>query len=138
MCLSELGSAYLINHITYCKLFLFLYMTGNYSFPGSLYYVPLTNLLYNSSTNIVILLLPNTLTVISHISYRYKLMLAFCDQCCWYNSAEGLILNPKLTCIHTQFVIIIFTLNALQVSSSPGVVCNNCALQILVLLISGW
>lgn len=65
-------------------------------------------------------------------------MLAFCDRCCWYNSAEGLILNPNLTLIHTQFVINYCTLNALQVSSSPGVVCNNCALQILVLLISGW
>lgn len=54
-------------------------------------------------------------------------MLAFCDRCCWYNSGEGLILNPNLTCIHTQFVINYCTLNALQVSSSPGVVCNNCA-----------
>lgn len=65
-------------------------------------------------------------------------MLAFCDRCCWYNSAEGLILNPKLTHIHTQFVIIYCTFNTSRVSSSPGVVCTYCALQILVQLISGW
>ena len=129
MCLSELGSAYLINHITYCKLFLFLYMTGNYSFPGSLYYVTLTNILYsssNSNDSVVVCVLQSLQLAIYAINYKLFLALWANDRGCII--AEGWFLNTKLTHINTQLVIIIFTINSTWVSSSPGCVCNSCAI----------